>query len=204
MARILVLFASSHGHTRDIAWTIERHLRRRGHTVDLVDARQTAPSPSEYDLVVIGSRVELGRHARAIHRYVRRHREALDATPSAFFSVSMSAAGAKADGYLDAFIAETGWHPGLITSFAGALPYTQYNPILRFVMKRISRKAGHTTDTSRDHDFTDWGAVRSFARAIADAADRTSPASRPYHPTMPVLEQPATDPHTAASDAQRP
>lgn len=204
MARILVLFASSYGHTRDIAWTIERHLRRRGHAVDLVDVRQTAPSPGEYDLVVIGSRVELGRHARGIHRYVRRHREALDATPSAFFSVSMSAAGPKPDSYLDAFIAETGWHPGRSISFAGALPYTQYNPILRFVMKRISRQAGHTTDTSRDHDFTDWGAVRSFSDAIADAADRTSPASRPYHPTMPVLEQPAADPNSVASDAQRP
>ena len=195
MARILLLFASSYGHTRDIAWAIERHLRRRGHVVDLVDSRHAAPSPSEYDLVVIGSRVELGRHAAAIRRYVRRHRAELERAPSAFFSVSMSAAGPGPDGYLDAFIAETGWHPGRSISFAGALPYTQYNPIVRFVMKRISRKAGRTTDTSRDHDFTDWRAVRSFADAIADAADRTSPPSRPYHPTMPVPEQPAAARH---------
>jgi hypothetical protein len=34
-------------------------------------------------------------------------------------------------------------------------------------MKRIARAAGHTTDTSRDHDFTDWEAVGRFAEAIA-------------------------------------
>ena len=203
MARILVLFSTSYGQTRDIAWAIERHLRRRGHSVDLVDSRQGAPDPTEYDVVVIGSRVELGRHAGAIRRYVRRHREALELTPSAFFSVSMRAAGAAPDPYVDAFIAETGWRPGRTIAFAGALPYTRYNPILRFVMKRISRKAGHTTDTSRDHDFTDWGAVRSFALAIADAADRTSPASRPHLQATPVLEQPAADPHTEGPGFQR-
>ena len=178
MARILILFASSHGQTRDIAWTIERQLRRRGHLVDLIDVRQAAPDPTEYELAVIGSRVELGRHARAIRRYVRRHRDALAQMPSAFFSVSMSAAGGGRDPSIDGLVAETGWYPARAVSFAGALPYTRYNPILRFIMKRISAKAGHTTDTTRDHDFTDWAAVRAFADAIADGADRTAPASR--------------------------
>ena len=183
MARILLLFASSYGHTRDIAWAIERHLRRRGHAVDLVDARQSAPDPGEYDVAVIGSRVEFGRHAPSIRRYVRRHLAALARMPSAFFSVSMSAANGGPDPALEAFSARTGWRPGRAVSFAGALPYTHYNPLLRFVMKRISRKAGHTTDTSRDHDFTDWEAVRAFANAIADAADRTASASRVDHAT---------------------
>lgn len=195
MARILILFASSHGQTRDIAWTIERNLRRRGHSVDLVDVRQAAPDPSEYDLAIIGSRVELGRHARAIRRYVRQHREALTRTPSAFFSVSMSAAGGGPDPSIDRLVAETGWHPARAVAFAGALPYTRYNPLLRFIMKRINGKAGHTTDTTRDHDFTDWAAVRAFADAMADGADRTAPASR-LHPAAQV-PAPAHDTQSA-------
>ncbi|HEU5059298.1 MAG TPA: flavodoxin domain-containing protein [Kofleriaceae bacterium] len=191
MARILILFASSYGQTRDIAWTIERHLRRRGHAVDLVDVRHGAPEPGEYDLAVIGSRVELGRHARAIRRYVHRHAATLAQMPSAFFSVSMSAADGGRDPSIDALIAETGWHPGRAVAFAGALPYTRYNPFLRFVIKRINAKAGHATDTTRDHEFTDWAAVRSFAEALADAADRTAPASR-----MPA-PPPAPEPHAA-------
>ncbi len=182
MARILVLFATSHGQTRDIAWAIERQLRLRGHVVDLVDIRQGEPDPAEYDLAVIGSRVELGRHARSIRRYIRRHRDALGRIPSAFFSVSMSAAGGGTDHSIAALTAATGWRPGRAVPFAGGLPYTQYNPLLRFIMKRISRKAGHTTDTSRDHDFTDWAAVRAFAEDLAQAAERTAPASRVHAP----------------------
>jgi menaquinone-dependent protoporphyrinogen oxidase len=115
----------------------------------------------------------------------------------------MSAAGGKPDPYVGKFIHQTGWRPGRTVSFAGALPYTRYNPLIRFVMKRISRKAGHTTDTSRDHDFTDWGSVRSFANDIADAAARTAPASRPNLSQMPVTE-PISVASTEASDAQRP
>lgn len=189
MARILVLFASSHGQTRDIAWAIERHLRRRGHGVDLVDVRQAEPDPGEYDLVVLGSRVELGRHARSLRRYIRRHRKGLEGMPSAFFSVSMSASNGK-DHSIAGLTAETGWHPGRAICFAGGLPYTRYNPILRFIMKRISANAGHTTDTRRDHDFTDWAAVRVFAEGLADAADRTAPPSRVI-PSQSTSDQPS-------------
>jgi menaquinone-dependent protoporphyrinogen oxidase len=155
MPRILVLFASSHGQTREIARSLANHLRRHGHAVDLVDSEVSAPpSPETYEAVVIGSRVLFGRYARSIRRYVARHVQVLCEMPSAFFSVSMSVVGGKPDPYLPAFLEETGWKPELTISLAGGLPYRSYNPLLRLVMKRISRKFGHTTDTSRDHDFT--------------------------------------------------
>jgi len=198
MARILLLFASSHGHTRDIAWAIERELRRRGHGVDLVDSRLAAPSPADYDAVVIGSRVELGRHAKPIVRYVRQHRDGLASMPGAFFSVSMSAASPGGPPYAEQFMNETGWHPARWTSFAGGLAYRQYNPLVRFVMKRIARKAGHSTDTTRDHDYTDWGAVRRFGRAVADdVQEATGPQDvRPVTVPVQALREEAASPPT--------
>ena len=53
---------------------------------------------------------------------------------------------------------------------------SRYNLPLRWVMKRISRKKGLPTDTSRDYDNTDWAAVERFARDIA-ALCRPSTAS---------------------------
>jgi menaquinone-dependent protoporphyrinogen oxidase len=203
MARFLLLFASSHGHTRDIAWAIERELRRRGHAVDLVDSRLAAPSADEYDMVVLGSRVQFGKHARPIRRYIRRHADELARVRSAFFSVSMSAAGPEPSRYADELMKETGWHPQRWTSFAGGLEYRQYNPLLRFVMKRIARKAGHSTDTSRDHDYTDWGAVRRFARALADDAAELTGAQEVRPVTVPVQAvREAVSPAPAAPPAR--
>jgi menaquinone-dependent protoporphyrinogen oxidase len=170
---VLVVFASSHGQTRKIAVTIASQLRHAGIEVELADALAAAvPAPDAYDAVVVGSRVELGKHAAAVIRYLERHRRRLEAMPTAFFSVSMSAserdAGSDPRGYLRSTFAAIGWTPSRAIAFAGGLPYRKYGRILRFIMKRISATAGHPTDTSRDHEATDWDAVVAFADQIAD------------------------------------
>ena len=70
--------------------------------------------------------------------------------------------------YVDRFLTATGWwHPTATRSFSGAVTYTRYNPLLRWWMQRISRHKGLPTDTSRDWDLTEWGAVERFARELA-------------------------------------
>jgi menaquinone-dependent protoporphyrinogen oxidase len=56
--------------------------------------------------------------------------------------------------------------------FAGKLAYTQYGVLTRWLMRRIAAREGGPTDTSRDHDLTDWVAVRDFALAVAADARR--------------------------------
>jgi menaquinone-dependent protoporphyrinogen oxidase len=173
--RILVVHASSHGQTRKIAEAIAQRLRQRGHEVELGDAMARAPAlppPEDYDAVVLGSRIQAGSHAPALVEYAVRHRAALAAMPTAFFSVSMAAATAGAGpdpaGYLERMFRIASWRPRRAVAFAGALRYRRYNPFLRWFMKLMSRRNGHPTDTSRDHELTDWDAVARFADAIAD------------------------------------
>ena len=95
-------------------------------------------------------------------------------TPSAFFSVSMTAAEdtdearARARGYLDDFEEHTGWAPRHRTSFAGALQYREYGFATRLLVRTMMKRAGRPADTRRDYEFTDWGAVVAFARECAE------------------------------------
>ncbi|MFC6726091.1 flavodoxin domain-containing protein, partial [Halobium palmae] len=102
---------------------------------------------------------------------------ALNDRPTAFLSVSLSASDeatrAEAEGYVDEFLAETGWTPDATLAVAGAVPYTKYGFLKRLLMKRIVGKRGGDTDTSRDYEYTDWDAVDEFAAAFAVAADPT-------------------------------
>ena len=174
MSRVLVLFASSYGQTRAIAQAIGARLRDRGHVVEVADSScglSCLPPPDDYDAVVIGSRVEIGKHAKDVVAYARRHRERLAAMPSAFFSVCMAAAGAtEADpgGYLARFAADSGWRAPRAIAIAGALKYRRYGWLTRQVMRAIAKRGGHATDTSRDHEYTDWAQVDAFADAVAD------------------------------------
>src|SRR5215467_13612460 len=66
------------------------------------------------------------------------------------------------------FFDQTSWHPNRVKPVAGALLYTKYNFIVRFIMKRIAKKAGAATDTSRDYEYTDWLSLNRFIDEFAD------------------------------------
>jgi menaquinone-dependent protoporphyrinogen oxidase len=175
MTDILLLYATSHGHTALIARRFRDVLQAAGHSVALWPAGRLPRdfALAHYRSCLIAAPIHFGKYPREIRRFVRRHAEALNAMPSALVSVSGAAASARPDdqaearGYIDFFVHETGWHPTVARGFAGEVAYRKYNPILRYVMKRISRKIGRPTDTSRDHDLTDWGAVNAFAEELA-------------------------------------
>lgn len=173
--RILVAFETTHGHTRRIAKRIARVLGRRGLGVVLAGADRLSGGHPVDDLaaVVLVGPVHFGRHPRKLRRFAKRNREALDRVPSAFVSVSGAAIGddeesrTEARGYVDRFLEETGWSPDLILPVGGGVAYTEYNPVLRVIMRSISARQGLSTDTTRDHDYTDWERVESFAAEVA-------------------------------------
>lgn len=173
MSTILIAFSSHHGQTEKVANRLGAHLRGMGHEVDLVnlEVAKDGPPPEDYDLVVLGTRIEIGKHAPSLARYAGEHRRALAEMPTALFVVSMAAAstdrGPDPDGYVAKTCAELGLDPARRIAIAGALKYRSYGLVTRLVMKLISRRAGRTTDTSRDHEFTDWTVVRRFAESLA-------------------------------------
>jgi len=168
MAHLLVLYGTSEGQTRKIAKFIADTLRDRAHTVDLVAASEVEDSLSAdaYDGVIVGASVHSGQHQAAVSTFVTNHRSVLNRRPSAFFSVSLAVLDEdhheEAERYVSNFLDETGWAPDEMATVAGALRYTKYGVIKRFIMKQISKSSGRPTDTSRDFEFTDWDQVARF------------------------------------------
>jgi menaquinone-dependent protoporphyrinogen oxidase len=119
-----------------------------------------------------------------------KHRTELEQAPTAFLSVTLSEAGAEMSGktpeerarfsadarkVIDKFFEATGWRPERVKPVAGALIYSKYNPLLKFMMKRIAKKAGASTDTSRDYEYTDWIGLDRFADELADELSSSAP-----------------------------
>jgi menaquinone-dependent protoporphyrinogen oxidase len=174
MRRVLVLFASHHGQTRAIAFQIAELLRARGQHVHLRHIADEQPDPAHFDAVVVGSPIQISKHDRRIGAWLAQHAEVLNQRPSAFFSVSMSAASTrpeirtKLDGLVTSFLAETGWHPARVVKLAGALHYSRYSWFIKQIMRLISGSQGRPTDTRRDYEFTDWKQVDAFAHDILE------------------------------------
>ena len=178
---VLVFYGTSYGQTAKIARHIADCLTNAGVVATLVngDEPPSQLSIAAFSGVVIGASIIAGRHQACVRRFAREHRDALNVIPSAFFSVSGSAANRdrrsqmETRRYIDAFLRESGWQPTLIESVAGAVAYTRYNPLLRWIMKQISKHNGRPTDTSRDHELTDWTQVERFADSFVQARHET-------------------------------
>ena len=176
MHRLLVAFTSYDGHTADIAEHIASTLRGENCAVEVCDLARSLPERPlhEYDGMIAGGPIHGGRHHPQLVRFAAQNCEVLNGQPSAFFSVSLSAAGNKeqkgdANRCLNEFLDATGWKPGAATIVAGALLYRKYGFIKRWILKMIVRRAGAgDTDTSRNYVYTDWNAVDEFARSFAN------------------------------------
>jgi menaquinone-dependent protoporphyrinogen oxidase len=171
MNRVLVIYASTHGHTAKIAARIAKAI---GPAAELREIASGAGlEPWQYDAVVVGASVHAGHHQKAVIEWVRAHAAALNGMPSAFFSVCLTAADdteeaqRSAQGYIDDALDRTGWRPEIARTFAGALQYREYDLFTRLLIKLMMKHGGHPTDTSRDHDFTDWDAVDRFGAECA-------------------------------------
>lgn len=165
MARILIVFATSEGHTGRVAQRIAAVLRERGHAADLHRFLPDVPLPdlSPYRAVAVGASVHFGHHPRRLRALLRAHREELAARYGAFFSVCLSAK----THYRERFLQGCGWRPQHRATFAGALQYSKYGPFKRLVVRAFAWMGGHDTDPSRDYDYTDWTAVDAFAAEVA-------------------------------------
>lgn len=174
--RVLVVFHTGEGQTEKIADRIVRELERQDVRVALSDAA-SAPPPTAYDVVVVGDSIHGGRHSRQLARWVERYEAELAALPVALFQVSLTSAiddethAGEANRLVQQFLDATGLDPTMVGLFAGALAYTRYGWLKRAVMKRIVSSEGGDTDTSQDHEYTDWDAVDDFAGDVLALAN---------------------------------
>jgi menaquinone-dependent protoporphyrinogen oxidase len=172
--RVLVVYASTHGHTAKVAARVARTLEAAGLQVEVREVEAArGVGVGRYDAAVAGGSVHLGRHQDELVAWARSHAVVLDAMPSAFFSVCLAAAEdtdearAAARDYIDDFEDDTGWTPARTATFAGALQYREYDFPTRLAMRLLMARGGHPTDITTDVEYTDWDAVDRFARDVA-------------------------------------
>lgn len=187
MNPILILYATREGQTRRIAEHIAATIRARGLTADVIDCLELPAgfSVSSYSRAILAASVHMHRHESEMIQFVKHHRADLETLPAVFLSVSLSEAGAEdpkasperraqaaadAQRMIQEFLAETGWHPQHVQPVAGALLYSKYGFVVRFVMQGIARRAGAPTDTSHDYECTDWEALDRLVDEVVGKA----------------------------------
>lgn len=172
---VVVVYASRYGSTKGIAEFIAGRLR--GHGIDTearsVDSR---PDPGQYDAVVLGSAVYLGRWMKEAAEFAERNREALVARPVWLFS---SGPLTLKDGMTvddpdvvpqDIATLREAIHPRDHRVFFGAL-----DPSKLGFAQRAMRKLPAARAVLPEGDFRDWDLIGAWADGIAAALNDQKP-----------------------------
>lgn len=172
MARFLLIYSTTDGHTLKIGSRLREIWENQGHTVTLMDIRDTAgPALDDYDRIVIGASIRYGRHAPAVAELLRRLGPRLAEKSSGFFSVSLVARKPNrnrpdSNPYVRKLLRRLAWRPREVAVFAGKLNYPAYGRLDRAVIRLIMYLTGGPTDPATVMEFTDWAAVEAFGRRL--------------------------------------
>jgi menaquinone-dependent protoporphyrinogen oxidase len=167
---VLIIYGTSDGHTRKVAQAIGETVLAAGCAVQIKEASEALPwlKAEDYDAVLVAASVHAGGYQGCVRRWVRRNADALRGKPNAFVSVCLGVLESNPevrkdlDRIKDQFRRETGWSPDETVVVAGAIPYTRYSLLKKWIMRSIARRAGGGTDTSRDYEYTDWAQLKEF------------------------------------------
>jgi len=77
----------------------------------------------------------------------------------------------RLDRQVSGYLERTGWHPARKVHFAGCVAYTKYGFFTRRMMMGIAKASHESTDTSVDHEYTDWDKVTEFVNEFVAEAE---------------------------------
>ena len=173
--KVLIAYATTEGQTKKIAENIANQVRELGHVAELVDIdlHRHSIDVDAFNAVIVAASVHEHHHQDAIEVFVAASHAALNAKPTMFLSVSLSAAfddgRSEAQDYIAKFVDQTGWTPSVSLPVAGALRNEGYDYFEQQILEHKVLKNREVDHPERDHEFTDWKALADAVEAFLKA-----------------------------------
>ena len=173
MAKVLILYSTTDGHTIEICNRLSTVIESAGNAVDL---RNLAETPTldglEFDKIVIGASIRYGKHQKVVNEFIARNQATLEAHPNALFSVNVVARKPEkntpeTNPYLQKFLKQIDWQPANLGVFAGKIDYPSLGWFDRNMIRFILWMGKGPTDPTQVVEFTDWDKVEEFGRMVA-------------------------------------
>jgi len=174
MARILIIYSTTDGHTRKICRRLRQVIEQQDHQVTLmsIDDKPNVDLES-FDKIVIGASIRYGKHSKQVYEYIKRNEQILDSRPNAFFSVNVVARKPEknqpeTNPYLKKFLKQIPWQPKEMAVFAGKIDYQTYNFRDRQIIRLIMWMTKGPTDPETVVEFTNWKQVDRFGQLVSN------------------------------------
>ena len=174
MAKILIIYSTTDGHTREICQRLQQVIEQGAHKVKLVSLNdEPHVDLGGFDKIVVGASIRYGKHNPRVYEFIERNKLILDSKPNAFFSVNVVARKPEksqpdTNPYLKKFLKQISWQPKKLGVFAGKIDYQKYSFWDRTMIRLIMWMTKGPTDPKTVKEFTNWKQVEEFGRIVSE------------------------------------
>jgi menaquinone-dependent protoporphyrinogen oxidase len=174
MAKIIIIYSTTDGHTREICEHLQRVIEKRTNQVVLVSINdETEIDLNSFDKIVIGASIRYGKHRPRVYKFINKNLPILKSKPNAFFTVNVVARKPEknhpeTNPYLLKFLRQIPWKPKKLAVFAGKINYQKYKFSDRMMIRLIMWITKGPTHPNTNINFTDWSQVEDFGELISE------------------------------------
>ena len=171
-SKLLILYSTVDGHTKDICNYIYKKLKRRK-KVSIISVEDWANYDlSDFEEIVIGASVRYGYHRKNVYKFIQQNIEKLDKVKTAFFSLNLTArkpekSTPETNPYVIKFLKKVKWEPTIKEVFAGRLDYPSLDTLNKLAILFIMFITNGPKDTSKTYELTDWKKVDNLIKSIS-------------------------------------
>jgi menaquinone-dependent protoporphyrinogen oxidase len=179
---VLIAYGTRYGATAGTSEEIGKILREKGFDVKIVNVKEEkVKDVSEYDLVVVGSGMRMGKWVGEAEDFLKNFRKELEQKKLAIFVSTMKTVSereGKRDDVaemrkvaLEDKVAQYNLHPIALGFFGGVLDFNKMGFFFRRTMgflKPQLQKDGFKETQPDLYDLRDWDEIRSWAAELAE------------------------------------
>jgi menaquinone-dependent protoporphyrinogen oxidase len=183
MNRALIVYGTRYGTTAETSQIIAETLRQEGFEVEVVDAKKDkVQSINDYDLVIVGSGIQMGKWTSEPESFLRKYQEELSRKKLALF-VSCGSANPLSEGeqkkkeidegkrkYLDEKASKYNLKPVALGFFGGCYDFNKMSWFFKRTLSSIKPKlegAGYKESKTGVYDLRNLNDIRDWAKEVA-------------------------------------
>jgi menaquinone-dependent protoporphyrinogen oxidase len=173
MTKVLVTYGSRFGSTKEIAEYMIDVLKEKGIQVDLYDVAKVPSNIDDYDVVLIGSGIQIGRWKNTALNFLKKHKETLHKkTTGLFVSCVFGMYPEKREDARKKFLVDVAdkfdLEPDGLGLFGSCLDFTGKKGLKYSITVNIMKKdlADMGVEYDEFYEFRDWENIREWAEEL--------------------------------------
>jgi len=188
MTKVLILYGTRYGTTKEISDDIEKKIQEKGITTESYNLKEhnlkKIPPLAAYDGVIIGTGIKMNMWTKVVKIFLQKRKSELQNKQSKLaFYVCCGEATKKGGGineainkYITLKFEKFGIQPELIDAFGGAYDLREGSSISgmtrKIIIAALKEEEGIEEPDGKMHDYRDWEQIKDFAYKFCELLNK--------------------------------